>query len=73
MDKDTSLVNDKLPTVLEYLFTNYGTIQSEQVKWKEQEQINLTLQPSDPMVILYCPIQQLMKLATSDGITYSKA
>ena len=43
VDEDTSLINDKLPTVLDYLFTKYGTVQLEETKTKEQEVLNLTL------------------------------
>ena len=73
MDEDTGLIDDKLPTVLDYLFTKYGTVQSEELKIKEAEVINLILQPLDPIVIFYCPIKQLMKLATLDSIPYSTA
>ena len=73
IDKDTGLIDDKLPTVLDHLFTNCGTVQSEKVKTKEAEVLNLIFQPSDPMVILYRPIEQLMKPVTSAGISYSVA
>ena len=35
VDKDTSLVDEELPAVLECLFMNYGTVLSEEVKEKE--------------------------------------
>jgi len=63
-------VDIKPPAVLEYLFTNYGTLLLEEVKEKEQEVLKLTFQPSDTMVILYYPIEQLMKLATLADIPY---
>ena len=72
VDKDTGLGDNALPTILEYPFTNYGTLQSEEVNEKEQEVFNLTFQPLDPMVILYRPINQLMKLAKSVGSPHSK-
>ena len=46
-------------------------MQSEQVKTNEAEVLNLTFQSLDPMVALYCPIEQLQKLATLAGIPYS--
>ena len=73
IDKDTGLIDDELPTVLEYLFTDYGTVQSKEVKAKEAEALNLIFKYSDPMVILSRPIDQVMNLVTSASIPYSTA
>ena len=73
VDEDTGLIEHDIPTVLEYLFTNYGKVPSEEVKQKEAEVLNISFNPADPMVLLYRPIEQLQKLATSAGIPYSSA
>jgi len=49
------------------------TVQSEEVKTRESEVLNLTLQTSESMVNLYCPIKQLQTFATSAGIPYYTA
>ena len=35
--EDTNLINDDIPTVLQHLFDNYGTVPTSAVKEKEQE------------------------------------
>ena len=73
VDDDTGLIEQDIPTVLEYLLTNYGKVPSEEVKQKEAEVLSFSFNPSDPMVLLYRPIEQLQKLATDAGIPYSEA
>ena len=71
LNDDTGLIENDLPTVLTYLDTNYGKVLPEQVKQKESEVLSISFNPMDFMVVLYCPIEQLQKLATAAGITYS--
>ena len=71
MDYDTGLIEDDIPKVLDPLFTNYGRVQSEEVKSKKAEVLNLTFNPDDHMVTLYRPIEHLQKLATAANIPYS--
>ena len=71
INKDTGLIEDDLPTVLAHLDTNYGKFPSEEVKQKELEVLSTSFNPADPMVVLFCPIEQLQKLATAAGIPYS--
>ena len=73
VDKDTGLIEHTIPTVLEYLFTNYGKVPSEEVKQKESGVLNISFNPADHMVLLYRPIEQLQKLTTSAKILYSLA
>ena len=61
VDDDTGLLEEDIPTVLEYLFTNYGKIPSEEVKEKVAEFLTKTFNPAEPMVLLYHPIEQLQK------------
>ena len=73
LNDNTGLIKDDLPTVLTYLNTNYGKFPSEKVKQKESEVLSMYFNPADPMVVFYCPIEQLQKLATAAGIPYSPA
>ena len=73
MDDVTGLIEDNIPTVLDSLFINYGKVQSEEVKSKEAEFLNLTFNPANPMVTLYRSINQLQNLATVANILYSDA
>ena len=73
VDEDTGLVDDKLTNVFEYIFTKYGTVLLEEVKEKEHEVLNLTFQPLEAMMILYCPMKQLMNLSTLAGFLYLAA
>ena len=56
---DTDLIDDDIPTVLTYLFSNYGKVPTRTVKDKEQEVLTTPFVPSDPMVTIYRPIEQL--------------
>ena len=59
----TDLIDDDIPTVLEFLFSNYGKVPTRSVKEKETEVLTTPFVPSDPMVTIYRPIEQLRKLA----------
>ena len=73
LDEHTGLIEHDIPTVMEYLFANYGKVPSEEVKQRESEVLTLSFNPADPMITLYRPIEQLQKLATDAGIPYSSA
>ena len=73
LNGNTGLIEDDLPTVLQYLDKNYGKVQSKEVKQKEGAVLSLSFNPADHMVTLYRPIEQLQKLATTAGIPYSEA
>ena len=73
VDEDTGLIEDDIPTVLQYLFTNYGKVTSEQVKERENEVLTIAFNPADPMITISRPIEQLQKKATDAGIPYSEA
>ena len=71
VDDDTGLIEDDIPTVLDYLFTTYGKVTSVEVKEAESEVLNLQFHPSDPMITIYRPIEQLQKKATESDIPYT--
>ena len=73
VDDDTQLIHEDIPTVLDYLDTNYGRVPTEEVKQKEQEIRTMTYHPADPLILLYGPIEKLQALATKAGIVYSQA
>ena len=58
VDKDTQLIQDKIPTVLQFLFGAYRKVPSEEVKQKETELRITAFNPADPMIILYNPIEK---------------
>ena len=70
VDEDTGLIEDDIPTVMEYMFANYGKVTSEKVKQKESEVLSQSFNPADPMITIYRPIEQLQKKATEAGIPY---
>ena len=73
VDENTSLIEEYIPTVIKCLFANYRTVPSEEVKQKESEVLNITFHLSDPILIIYCPIEKLQNPATTAGILYSQA
>ena len=71
IDEDTGLIEEDVPTVLDYLFTTYGKVTAEEVKDDENLVLNISFNPADPMVTIFRPIEQLQKKAISAGIKYS--
>ena len=66
-------MEDDIPTVLEYLFANYGKVPTRVVKEKELEVLATAFVPSDPMVTIFWPIEQLKKLAEIAKIPYTES
>jgi len=56
---------------MEYLFCNYGRVRAEEVATKENEVMNMSWQPHEPIVLLTRPIENLQKLAQQAGIPYT--
>jgi hypothetical protein len=69
---DTDLIEEDIPSVLSYLFSNYGKVPTRVVKEKEQEVLTTSFVPSDPMITIYRPIEQLRTLADITGIPYTE-
>ena len=59
VDDDTGLIEEDVPTVLQYLFSNYGKVTSAEVKQLESEVLTLSFNPTDPLITIYRPIEQL--------------
>ena len=57
INEDTGLIEDDLPTICAYLDTNYGVVQSEEVKEKESEVLSTSFNPSEPLIVLSRPIE----------------
>ena len=73
IDEDTGLIKHDIPTVLDYLFSNYRKVPPEEVKQRKSEVLNILFNPANPMVTLFWSIKQLQKLSTAAGIPYSLA
>ena len=69
---DTDLIEEDIPAVLSYLFTNYGKVPTRVVKEKEQEVLTAPFVPNDSMITIYPPIEQLRPLADIAGIPYTE-
>ena len=65
------MLNEDIPTILEYLFYNYKKVHSEEVAQKEVEVMTISWQPTDSMVLLTRLLEQLQKLAIQVGIPYT--
>ena len=68
---DIGLIQAAIPAVLVFLFEAYGIVPSEEVKQKETDIRTMQFNPSDPMVTLYNPVDQLERMAISAGIPYT--
>ena len=72
VNEDTQLIDADIPTVLTYLFDNYGKVPSEEVKQKETEIRTMQFNPADPMILLFNPIEKLAKMGISAEIEYTE-
>ena len=68
VDKDTQLIQDDIPTVLQFLFNTYGKVPSEEVKQKETELRIMAFNPADLMIFLYNPIEKVCQMAEAANI-----
>ena len=57
VDEYTNLLTGDVPSILDYLFYNYGKVRSEEVTQKESEVMSINWQPSDPIVLSIRPIE----------------
>lgn len=73
VDPYTNLLTGDVPSILAYLDYNYGKVRSEEVTQKDNEVMTMSWQPTDPLVLLTRPIEQLQKLATTAGIPYTNS
>ena len=73
VNDDTGLIEEDVPTVLDYLFTAYGKVTVKEVNKKEHEYLNVSFNPADPMITIYRSIKQLQKKAIEARIPYSEA
>ena len=72
VNEDTQLIQDDIPTVLQFLFHAYRKKPSEEVKQEETEFRTTAFNPADPMIILYNTIEKLRKMAESANIVYTE-
>ena len=72
IDDYTNLIMSDIPTILKYLFTNYGKVTSDEVAEKEAEVMALAWHPTDPLVLLTKPIENLHKLAAQANMPYTE-
>ena len=63
VDEHTNLITMDIPDVLTYLFTTYGKVCSEEVTERDQEVMSTPWTPTDPLVLLTRPLEQLQKLS----------
>ena len=68
--KYVDYIDDDIPIVLDFLFTNYGTVHTRVAKEKVHKVLTTLFVPSDPMVAIYRPIEQLGTLAKIAQIPY---
>ena len=73
VDKFTNLITDDMPTALDYLFYNYGKVSSEEVSEKEAEIMAISWNPSDPIILITRPLEQLRKIADHAGVPHTNA
>ena len=61
VDEHTNLLTDDIPVILQYLLDNYETITSDEIAEKENEVMSSIWKPTDPLVLLTRPLENLQK------------
>ena len=72
VDDSTALLTGDIPVILEHLYNRYGIVRGEDVKSKEAEVLKLHFTPSEPLVLIWNPIEKLKKLAQQANLPYSE-
>jgi len=71
VDDETDLLIGDIPDILDDLFDNYGQIRGEDIKNKEAEMLWTSFAASDPLPIIWNPIERLCKFAKKAKKPYS--
>ena len=71
VDDHTNLLTNGIPTIMNYLVHYYGKVRAEEVSEKESEIMAMTWQPSEPLVLLTGPLENLQKLAKQANIPFT--
>ena len=72
VDESTALLTGDIPDILDHLFSRYGTVSGEEVKNKEVEVLKTAFTPSDPLVLIWNPIEKLKRLAIQANLPYTE-
>lgn len=60
-----------IPNILDYLFTTYGRVQSEEVTEIDKDIIQALWNTTDPLVLFTHPLENLQKLSNKAGICFT--
>ena len=71
VDDEIDLLVGDIPDILDDLFDNYGQIRGEDIKNKEAEMLRTSFAASDPLPIIWNPIERLCKFAQKAQNPYS--
>ena len=69
----TALLTRDIPVILAHLFQRYGTVRGIDVKNMESTVLQTPFAPSEPLVLIWNPIEKLKKLAIQAHLPYSDA
>ena len=72
-DDVTGTINQPIPDVLEFLFTRYGKVNSEEVEQEEKKVRSFTWNISDPPVCIFNMIDKLAKVAEAANLEKTEA
>ena len=71
LDEDTGLLSSSIPDIMDHLFQHHGHVRGEEVKTKEAEMLRTPFTPSDPLVVIWNPIEKLKKFAAKANLPYT--
>lgn len=68
VDPYTNLITADITQTLDYLFCNFGKVSSEEALQRKAEVMEMTWLPSDPIILLTKPLEDLNKLVNHAGV-----
>ena len=70
LNKDTGLLFSAIPDILNHLFQYHGHVRGKEVKTKKTEMLHTPFTPSDPLMVIWNPIEKLKKFADTANLPY---
>ena len=70
-NRGANAITEDIPTILDYLFDNYGVVEQEEVQKEEQILREIKYSPPTPLVTIFTKIEDLQDLATAAHNPYT--
>ena len=70
-NEHTNTITTNIPTLLEHLFTTYGSIELEELQEKVDTLRQKVFEILEPLIVIYNEVNEIQELATASGNTFT--